>query len=58
MSRAFDLADQLDINLLGAQSFKHMLNDLLVKNDNIPDDLGINDPASRTQRMVAVVEAL
>ena len=58
MSKHFDLADRLDTKLTCAQSFTHMLNDLLVENDNIPDELDINDPASRTQRMFAVLEAL
>lgn len=52
-----DALDDLDRHRCYAQTFAHMLDDLLCENDEIPK-LGVNDPASRSQRMFACLESL
>ena len=52
-----DALDDLDANKCYAQTFAHMLDDLMCEDDGIPV-LNINDPASRTQRMHACLESI
>lgn len=50
--------DDLDAHCRYAQTFATMLCDLIGADDEIPPELDINDPASRTQRMFATLEGL
>lgn len=59
MSKLFDACDDLHAAQMTAQSFAHMLHDLQCENaDGAPDDLDVNDPASRTQRIFACIAGL
>jgi hypothetical protein len=55
---AFEAADALASERAYAQTLGHMLRDLIMEEDESPDELDVNDPASRPQRIYAVLEAL
>lgn len=52
------VSDSIAENAAMAKTLVHMLRDLAIADDEIPDDLSVNDPASRDQRMFACLDAL
>jgi len=50
--------DQLQTHQSYAQTYAHMLYDLLLEDDGSSTELSINDPAHRTQRMFACLESI